>query len=366
MKKLTSRELNRATLARQLLLTREKITVVKAVERLAGMQAQEAKPPFVGLWSRVESFRREQLIKLVANRKLVRATMMRGTLHLMVAKDYVALRGSIQSMLTRGMHSTLRQRVDGLDVDELVAAAEKFLRSGPQTFAKIRAHLAAKKPNADARAMGYVIRTHLPLVQVPDVEQPWGYPRTTDFALAAEWLAVDLHLARSDPAPLVRRYLAAFGPATVADAQAWSGLAGLADVFGKLRPKLTVFEDDQGRELFDLPRAPRPATNTSVPVRFLPEFDNLLLAHADRRRIIADDHRAKVCTKNLRVLPTFLVDGFAAGLWKIESTKQRATMIMSPFEKLTRSAQGALKTEADALLRFVEPDVASREVRIGE
>lgn len=364
--KLTLRELNRATLARQMLLGREKVTAVKAVERLAGMQAQEAKPPFVGLWSRVEGFRREALVKLVANRKLVRTTMMRGTLHLMTAKDYLALRGAVQPMLSRGMKSVLQKRADALDVGKLVAESEKFLAKGPQTFEAIRAHLAKKKPNADARAMGYMVRTHLPLVQVPDEDQYWGYPRTTDFALAESWLDAEVDLGDTDPTKLVRRYLAAFGPATVADAQAWSGLVGLADVFAKMRSKLAVFEDEDGRELFDLPKAPRPAAKTPAPVRFLPEFDNLVLAHADRRRLIADAHRPKVCTKNLRVLPTFLVDGFAAGLWKVASTKKQATLTMSPFEKLSKAAQTELRQEGDALLRFVEPDVATRDVRFAK
>ena len=158
------------------------------------------------------------------------------------------------------------------------------------------------------------------------------------------------------------RYLSAFGPATPGDAQTWSGLAALAPVFDELRPQLRTFADERGRELFDLPDAPRPAADTRAPARLVPAFDNLVLGHADRSRIITDEHRAKVCTPNLRVLPTFLVDGFVAGLWRIERARKTATLSLTPFGKLRKKARLELTEEAQGLLRFAEPDAESFDV----
>ena len=202
--------------------------------------------------------------------------------------------------------------------------------------------------------MGYAVRTHLPLVAAPD-GSPWGYGADPGFIDAAGWLGrpIDVSERRED---LVLRYLAAFGPATAADVQSWSGLAGLKEVLETLRPRLQIFRDDRKRELFDLPDAPRPAEETPAPVRLLPGFDNAILAHADRSRIIADEHRSLVTTKNLQVLPTFLVDGFVAGTWKSARVKKVATLTISPFAKLSAASRKQLTGECERLLRFVEPE----------
>jgi hypothetical protein len=161
----------------------------------------------------------------------------------------------------------------------------------------------------------------------------------------------------------VERYLAAFGPASVKDAQAWSGMRSLADAFAALRPKLAVFRDAKGRELFDLPKAPRPPATTPAPVRFLPDYDNLVLAWADRTRVVADAFRARLATKNLQILPTFLVEGVVAGTWKIERAGKSAALVLAPFEGLSRKAKSELAEEGAALLRFAEGDAPSAEVR---
>ena len=360
---LTTRALNRATLARQMLLARETIAPTAAIERLAGLQAQLARPPFIAFWSRLERFDRDALARLLHDREVVRATFLRGTLHLVSAKDYVRFRAALQPLLDRGMRSVLRDHIGDLDLPPLLREARAHLERAPRTFNALREHLVTRFPKSNDRAMGYAVRMQLPLVQVP-TETAWGYPGTTEFAIAEAWLKAPLDPATS-PAALVLRYFAAFGPATFADAQVWSGLAGLHDVVESLRSKLRVFRDPKGRELFDLPDAPRPPEDTIAPVRFLPEFDNLVMAYDDRARIVADAHRAKIyVAKNLQVLATFLVDGFVAGTWKIERAKREARLVLAPFEALSSAERDALEIEGEALLRFVEPDATTFDVQI--
>lgn len=362
---LTSRELNRATLARQMLLAREQTAPLRAIERLAGLQAQLARPPFISLWSRLEGFRREHLAELLHRREVVRATLMRGTLHLVSANDYVALRPALQPLLTRAMRSVLRDRAEGLAIDALVRAARAYFDEEPRTFEELRDHLLQLHPGADERAMGFAVRTHLPLVQVP-TDAAWAFPSAADFAVAETWLGQPI--ARRDPGPdaLVLRYLAAFGPATAADAQTWSGLQALREVFDALRPRLLTFQDERGRELFDLPAAPRPPADTPAPARFLPDFDNLVLAHDDRARLVADEHRPALFLPNLRIPPSFLVDGMVAGTWKVERARSTATLSIEPFARISKKARDELTEEGDRLLRFVEPDARAHEVRFAK
>ncbi|HZF10529.1 MAG TPA: winged helix DNA-binding domain-containing protein [Thermoanaerobaculia bacterium] len=363
---LSLRALNRATLARQVLLAREAespLAPLAVTERLVGLQAQWPRPPFLGLWSRIEGFRREDLHRLLHDRAVVRATFLRGTLHLVAAQDYLILRAALQPLLTRGMHAILRQRAVILDEADLAAAARVRLQEEPRTFEDLRDYLVSRDPEGDERAMGYAVRMTLPLVMVP-TDDPWGFPTVSRFALAESWLGAPLH-PDDGPAALVLRYLAAFGPASVADAQNWSGFQKLREVFEALRPRLLTFRDERKRELFDLPEAPRPPEDTPAPVRFLPEFDNLVLGHDDRKRFVADEHRSSVYLPGLRVAPTFLVDGFVAGTWKLERKKGTATLAVEPFGKLSKSVQADLTDEAGRLVRFAEPDAKSHDVRIG-
>jgi hypothetical protein len=361
----TKQALNRALLARQMLLAREqKASPVEVIEKLAGLQAQQARPPFVGLWSRIAGFERQALVKQLNARKVVRATLMRGTLHLVSAKDYLAFRGPVQPALSAGFRSAIGSKAPGLDMDAVVAHARGVFNT-PRTFADLRTALAGAFPKANDRAMGYGVRTHLPLVTVTD-DPGWGFGPDSAFALAEAWLGKAVPMAEAADA-LIVRYLAAFGPATVADAQAWSGLRGLQPVFERLRPKLVTFAADGGkRELFDLPKAPRPDEGTPVPAaQFIAAFDNVILAHADRSRIIADEHRAQVVTKNLLVLPTFLVDGFVAGTWQTAVSGKTATLTVKPFAgvKPPKAAKALLAHEAEALVRFIEPESSKHEVR---
>lgn len=351
---LSLRDLNRATLARQLLLERGRVAPLEAVERVGGLQAQLPRPPFIGLWTRVKGFERAQLVDLLEHRKLARATMMRATLHLVSARDYVALRPTLQPMLTTGMNSILRTRLASLDIDALTEAARELLDERPRPFDELRVELARRLPSSDERAMGYAVRMLLPLVQLPSRDAPWGWESKAPFGLAETWLGRRVR-EESDERELVRRYLAAFGPATPADAATWSGLK-LRDAFEQLRPELRTFRDERGRELFDLPDAPRPPGDTEAPVRFLPDFDNLVLAHDDRSRVVPPAHRARVTSKNLQVAATFLVDGFVAGSWTVAIKRGTATLAMQAFQRVTRREQSALRDEAMELVRFIEPD----------
>ncbi|OLT19246.1 hypothetical protein BJF79_16900 [Actinomadura sp. CNU-125] len=353
------RALNRATLARQLLLARERAPVTEAVGRLLGMQAQEPKPPFLGLWTRLDGFDAAELRAALHDRTLVRATAMRATLHLMTAPDYTAFRTTFQPVLDGAMRA-LGDRAEGLDVGKTVEAARALLQDGPRTFNEIRALLQEEFPDVNERALGYAVRMCVPLVMAP-TDDRWTFPRASGFALADSWLG-SAPAAEPDVDALMLRYLAAYGPASAADAQTWSGLAALGEVFDRLRPRLRVFADDAGCELFDLPDAPRPDEDVPAPARFLPEFDALVLAHADRRRIIADAHRPSLTTKNLRVRAVFLWDGFARGVWETEYKRRVATLRLRPFEPLPPEAVEALTAEGEALLRFVEP--AAKETAV--
>ncbi|MGI5169174.1 winged helix DNA-binding domain-containing protein [Spirillospora sp. CA-253888] len=355
------RALNRATLARQMLLAREVAAVPDAVERLGGLQAQEPRPPFLGLWSRLSEFRGDDLAAALHDRSVVRATTMRGTLHVMSAADYTAFRIPMQPVLDGGLRA-LGDRARGLEREPVLAAARDLLLERPRAFTELRDLLQKAFPHVNDRALGFTVRMALPLVMVPTQDR-WGFPRAAEFALCEAWLGTP---PADDPLPdaLVLRYLAAFGPATAADAQAWSGLPALGEVLDRLRPRLRVFRDEQGRELFDLPDAPRPDAETPAPARFLPEFDSLVLAHADRTRVIADAHRPALTTKNLRVRATFLWDGFAAGLWELERKRKTATLRLRPFGDLPDAAVEALSAEGEDLLRFAEPDAAERTVAV--
>jgi hypothetical protein len=353
----TLRALNRATLARQMLLARHTLTADAAIERLVGLQAQIARPPFVGLWSRLVGFRRADLVARIQRREIVRATMMRGTLHIATARDFVSLRGAIQPGLTEGMNAILRERAKELDIAKLVAKARRFFHEEPRTFDDLRTFLSSSE-TGDIRAKAYAVRMHLPLVQVPTSEARWAYSSVTNFAIAEEWIGRPVD-PEDRAKTFVKRYLAAFGPATASDVQTWSGRKGFKDVIEAMRPELAVIHDERRRELFDLPDAPRPDPETPAPARFLPEFDNVILSHADRTRILANEHRAAVYRPALQVLATILVDGFVAGTWSVQRAKAKATLVIAPFAKLPKKERDALASEGEALVRFVEEDATA-------
>jgi hypothetical protein len=354
---LTLRELNRAMLARQMLLERQTIPALDAVERLAGLQAQVPSPPYVGLWTRLKDFRREELTRLMEERQVVRATLMRATLHLMTAEDYLLLRPALQPALTRSMNSIAGKRLEGLDLNRLVGTAREYFESGPRPFADFRLLLAEFEPDRDQSALAYAVRTQLPLVQVP-TGGVWGYSGNVPFTTAEKWLGRDLS-GSEDPRGLVLKYLAAFGPATVRDVQTWSGRIRLKESVEEIKPELRVLRDENDNELIDLPDAPLPPGDTPAPPRFVPDYDNLVLSHADRGRVISDEHRKKVFLSAARVRATFLIDGFVRGVWKVEKTRRAATLVIEPFERLSRGDRDSLSEEGERLVRFLaEPQGA--------
>jgi hypothetical protein len=336
-----------------MLLAREDVSVVAAVERLAGLQAQEPRPPFVGLWTRVEGFERAAMGDALRAGELVRGLLMRATLHTVSARDFRAFRPAVQPALSAAFGGVNKRITGGGDGDAVLPVARELLDESPRTFNELRALLSDRFPDANHRGLGYAARTHLPLTMVP-TDDRWGFPRDAQFALAE---------CSDDAAPdaLVRRYLAAFGPASAADVQTWSGLKGAADVLEGM-DDLERFSVGR-RTLFDLPDAPRPDADAPAPVRLLPEFDNLVLAHADRTRLLDDEHRPLVVTKNLRVKAAFLVDGRVAGTWKVVRSGRRAVLTLEPFGRLRKAATKELETEGEALLRFVEPDADRFEIR---
>src|SRR5829696_5990238 len=362
---LTLRELNRATLARQMLLDRETLPVLDAVGRLVGLQAQVPSLPFVGLWTRLQDFRRDDLTRLMRERLVVRATLMRATLHLMTAADYLLLRPALQPALTRSLQSIAGRRMQGLDVDELVATVHEFFAREPRAFAELGATLSELLPDRDPSALAYAVRTHLPLVQVPSANSTWGYSGRIPFTPAESWLGKPLATSQ-DPRHLFLRYLAAFGPAGVMDFQAWSGLTRTKGAIEALKPELRSFRDERGNEMLDLPDAPLPPGDAPAPVRFVPDYDNLILSHSDRTRVISDEHRPKVFLSAARVRATFLVDGFVRGAWKIEKSRRAATLVIEPFEPLADEDRAALTGEGERLLRFVADGAETVEVRFAQ
>lgn len=223
---LTTADLNRATLARQMLLERASgVGAVEAIQRLAGMQAQEPKHPFVGLWTRIADFDEHDLRDALHDHSVVRATLMRSTLHLLSAVDYAGLRMALQPPPSVALR-VLGARAEGLDPERVIPAAKRLLECSPLTFDEIRARLQEQFPDVNDRALGYAVRTLLPLVMVPDDDARWGFGRAVPFTLAESWLDAPLVAGDAAVRALVRRYLGAFGPAGAKDVQAWSGVAG--------------------------------------------------------------------------------------------------------------------------------------------
>jgi Winged helix DNA-binding domain len=339
------RALNRATLARQLLLRRADLDVPAALSRLGGLQAQTPQTWYVGLWTRLAAYVPAPTAGLLADGTIVRMALMRSTIHLVTAADAQWLRPLLDPVIHRGTMGAFGRDLHDVDRDELVALARVLLDERARTFTELGRELALRWPGRDPLALGNAARAWLPLVQSP----PRGL-----------WQRSGKAVHRVFPAPLVEapvdrlvlRYLAAFGPATVRDCQQWSGLTRLSEVFARLRPSLVSLPGGY----FDLPDAPRPDPDTPAPVRFLYDFDNLLLSHDDRRRVIGDvDYTTQGWGGgNMEMPRSLLIDGFVAGTWR----EDKGRLTVRPFRRLTQRERDEVEVEGGDLLEFLAPEAA--------
>jgi hypothetical protein len=359
---LDRRALNRALLARQLLLRRWKLSAAETIEGLVGLQAQEPEDPYVALWTRLEGFEAEELSTMIAERKAVRIGLMRATIHLVSARDCLALRPVMQPVLERAYSSSpFTGGAAGMDLEELLAVSRALYEERPRTAKEMRALIGERWPDRDPASLVHAVRFLLPLVQVPP-RGMWRASAQVTQTTAPAWLGRPLERSPS-PDRAVLRYLAAFGPASVADVRTWSGLAGLREVIERLRPALITFRDEQGRELFDLPDAPRPAPDTPAPPRFLPQFDNVALSHDDRGRIIDAGHRRFLLEEGAGGYGGLLVDGFARGTWRITEDGGTPTLQIRQLDRLSARDRAAVSEEGARLLSFLAEDGRAHDVR---
>ena len=363
---LGKRALNRSFLERQFLLRRHEVSAFEAMEHLVGLQAQAPDPPYLGLWTRLAGFRPEELSRMILDRRAVRVALMRNTVHLVTAEDCLKLRPLVQPIIGRNLYtgSAGRAAVREIEGAELVAAGRALLEKRPLTAGELGGLLRERWPDQDPAALARAIRNLVALVQVPP-RGVWGESGPAAHTTVEAWLGRGMD---PDPSPeeMVVRYLGAFGPASVNDAQTWSGLSRLREVFGRLRSRLLTFRDQEGTELFDLPDAPRPTPEVPAPVRFVAAFDNLILSHADRSRVIAAEHRRAIASRNGMVPATFLVDGFVRGTWKVVRERGEATLEIEPFEHLRKQDREALTEEGERLLEFVTDGADTFAIRFVE
>ncbi|MGV9346219.1 winged helix DNA-binding domain-containing protein [Streptomyces spiralis] len=350
------RALNRATLARQLLLRRSALDARAAVRHLVGLQAQNVRPPYYALAARLDGFAPEELSRLMAGREVARIVTLRSTIHTHTADDCLSLRSLVQPAREREL-TLFRRGLAGVDLDRLAALARELVEAEPRTMRQLREALSATWPDADPRALGVAARCLLPLVQVTP-RGLWGRSGQVALTTAEHWFG---RPAGDTPTidEAVLRYLGAFGPASVKDMQTWAGLTRLRDAFERLRPRLVTFRDENGAELFDLPDAPRPDADTPAPPRFLPEFDNLLLSHADRTRVVPPRYKGRAATGN-QAHRTLLVDGFLAGLWKLTDD----ALVVEAFGELSAAQRRDVTEEGQRMLSVLHPG-ASYGIRFG-
>ena len=361
MRDLSPRVLNRTLLDRQFLLSRESRPALGVIERLVALQSQEPNWPYIGLWARSSSFRIDDLMWLLMTKQVVRAAALRRTQHLMASSDVLWLRPTIQPVLDRGAQSRyFTKETSGLDRDELASFGIGLLGRDTSSRRELARRLAERWPERNGRVLAAALELHVPLVHSPGTSAwgRWGSPTKVEVVRAETVIGPLADSAQ--PELLIRRYLQGFGPATVLDFQIWSGLTKMEKVFESMRPNLRVYQTEDMGEVFDLPEATLADGNLPVPVRFLPGYDNVLLGHAVRTRIVSDEDRKQVMPGGALVRPTFLVDGFVAGIWSLE----RSRLFVMPFRPLPDEARAEVATEAERLLEFVAPDAEVGEFSI--
>jgi hypothetical protein len=363
---LDARALNRALLERQLLLRRSTMSTADAIEHVVGMQAQLPNDPYVALWSRLESFRTDDLATLITDRKAVRMSLFRATIHLVTARDAVALRPILQPALARLFQSgsPFGRKLTGVDLERLLAFGRALVDEKPRTSAELRPLLHKRWPKRDQDSLAAAIGYLVPLVQVPPrgVWGASGQPRRTSLEA---WLGRPL-AKNGSPDALILRYLAAFGPATVGDARTWSGMSALSEIFERLRPRLRTFRDESGRELFDVPDGPLPDPESPAPVRFLPVYDNIVLSHADRTRIVRSFDPKRLGYLEGVSFGSVLIDGFVGATWTLKREAKIATLRIALLDRLAKRERVAVEDEGARLLTFVAAETSSRNVIVSE
>ena len=359
----SDRALGRATLARQLLLERSALAAVDAIEHLVGLQAQNPMDPYLALWSRLEPFDPVGVGESMEQRRLVRIVVMRGTIHLLTGDDALALRPLMQPALDAELarHGEFAPFLVDVDLDPVLAYARQILSDDALSGSRLRVALASRFPDLHAPALATACRCLLPLVQVPP-RGVWGRTKQVTSTLLDSWLGRPMRLD-STLDEVVVRYLAAFGPASTADVATWCRLSGLGEVVERLRSRLRTFRNEAGRTLYDLPEAPRPDPDTPAPVRFLPEYDNLLLSHADRARFVAD--RRSFANASGPFKGSVLVDGAVGAVWHptVDRRARRATMVVEHL-RLGARARSELEAEAHRTAGFWLPPGHGRDVRL--
>ncbi len=353
---LSRRALNRSFLRRQLLDGRVRLGAEEVLRHLVGMQAQQPVPPYFGLWSRIEGFVPDDLAELVAGRKAVRASLMRCTVHLVTADDCLRLRHVMGPVLDRQLRGSAERAAllaKFADLEVLAEAAREVLAE-PRGSKEIGERLGERWPEHDPAELARLAQYLVPALQTPP-RGLWGRSGMPAWAEMESWLGrpVDRTAQVGD---VLLRYLAAFGPASVADMQKWSGLSGLAEVCAGL--DLRAFRDEKGRVLYDLPDQPFPDEDAPVPVRLLAEYDNAVLSHADRSRIMDAEHVPRVVTKNGIVRGTVLLDGFVGGTWKLD----KGTLTLTPFTPWSTTDTEQAEAEAHRLLAFATPKTKTPKV----
>jgi hypothetical protein len=354
--------LGRALLDRQLLLRRARVPVSEAVEHLLGLQAQAPMPPYQGLWSRLRRFDPHDLGRMLTEREAVRLTLMRGTVHLVTVRDAIQLRPLMQAVIERAHNGAFGRRMGGADPAKLAGEVHRLLSDAPLTARELGRALVERGIGEDVQAIGNAARVYVPLVQVPP-RGVWGESGQARYMTLESWTGRE---PEPDPSidEVVLRYLQSFGPASAMDVQNWSGLTKLKAVLEGLRPRLVTFRDEDGKELFDLPDAPRPDPDVPAPVRLLGEYDNVLLGHADRRRVIPQDFPWPAMLARGRSVNNLLVDGMLRATWWVERDgRRRATLAIRPFRNLSANERDEVAEEARRMLDFSASDAERRDVR---
>ncbi len=360
---LTARQLNRASLARQMLLARSDLGAVSAIGMLGGLNAQHVLSPYISLWSRLRDFRAAELEAAITEGRVLKATLMRGTLHLVRSEDHAALWRALGPALSRAFQGFFPKESRSIDAGRLTDLVREALTDAPMAYRDLEAHLAGFFPDLRPQSLSFAAKALAPVVQLP----PSGL-RSHAGPASYGWVGTGhgQETPERDLAALLQAYLAAFGPATAQDVQQWSGLpaAAVREAITSVQDLLRL-EGPGGAEYLDLPDAAIPPEDTAAPARFLPRWDNLLLAYRDRARVLPQAFRAAVIQRDGRVLPTYLLDGYVAGLWQGEESASAATVTLMPLQGFDGEEKDALEAEALKLGRWLHPAAKNHAVRYG-